>query len=140
MRHSLSGKLDAPRRGQPMPARVLAGVEKSEAVCGLVGCRRMRGAWDAWCCYTNFVPQLTAYLIPNSVLLLTAYLVRPGPNSLAGCATRIPEGQIHERSRNAVLNSEQDLMIVVADVLDWLARPDNIDWLLTYLRQCRPKL
>ena len=29
----------------------LAGVEKCEAVCGLVGCRRMHGAWDAWCCY-----------------------------------------------------------------------------------------
>ena len=30
------------------------------------------------------------------------------------------------------MNSEQDLMIVVADVLDWLARPDNIDWLLIF--------
>ena len=41
----------SPRRGQPMPARVLASVEKCEAVCGLVSCRRMRGTWDAWCCY-----------------------------------------------------------------------------------------
>ena len=30
------------------------------------------------------------------------------------------------------MNSEQDLMVVVADVLDWLARPDNIDWLLIF--------
>ncbi|RYP67510.1 hypothetical protein DL771_007210 [Monosporascus sp. 5C6A] len=52
--------------------------------------------------------------------------------SLASYAGRIPEGQIHERSRNAVLNSEQDLMVVVTDVLDWLARPDNIDWLLIF--------
>ncbi|KAK3933659.1 hypothetical protein QBC46DRAFT_275340, partial [Diplogelasinospora grovesii] len=52
--------------------------------------------------------------------------------SLAGCANRIPEGQIHERSRNAVLNSEQDLMIVIGDVLDWLAQPDNSDWLLIF--------
>lgn len=52
--------------------------------------------------------------------------------SLASCAARIPEGQIPERSRNAVLSSEQDLKIVVADVLDWLARPDNTDWLLVF--------
>jgi hypothetical protein len=52
--------------------------------------------------------------------------------SLASCAGKIPEGQIPERSRNAVLNSEQDLNIMVADVLDWLARPDNIDWLLIF--------
>ncbi|KAB5581276.1 hypothetical protein GE09DRAFT_1051654 [Coniochaeta sp. 2T2.1] len=50
--------------------------------------------------------------------------------SLASCASGIPEGQIHERSRNAVLNSEQDLMVMVTDALDWLALPDNIGWLL----------
>ncbi|KAK4031668.1 hypothetical protein C8A01DRAFT_51327 [Parachaetomium inaequale] len=52
--------------------------------------------------------------------------------SLASCAAKIPEGQIPERSRNAVLSSEQDLKIVVADVLDWLSRPDNTDWLLVF--------
>ena len=31
-----------------------------------------------------------------------------------------------------MLNSEDDLNIVVVDVLDWLARPDNIDWLLIF--------
>jgi len=28
--------------------------------------------------------------------------------------------------------SEDDLNIVVADVMEWLARPDNIDWLLVF--------
>ncbi|KAL2258900.1 hypothetical protein VTK26DRAFT_7613 [Humicola hyalothermophila] len=52
--------------------------------------------------------------------------------SLASCTARIPEGQVSERSRNAILYSEEDLKAVVADVLDWLARPDNIDWLLVF--------
>ena len=52
--------------------------------------------------------------------------------SLASCAARIPEGQVSERSRNAVLHGEEDLKTVVADVLDWLARPDNSDWLLIF--------
>ena len=52
--------------------------------------------------------------------------------SLAGCAKRIPEGQIPERSRNIILNNEDDLNIVVADVMGWLARPDNVNWLLIF--------
>ncbi|KAM7211197.1 P-loop containing nucleoside triphosphate hydrolase protein, partial [Rhypophila decipiens] len=52
--------------------------------------------------------------------------------SLASCAARIPEGQVSERSRNAVLHSEEDLKTVAADVLDWLAQPDNSDWLLIF--------
>jgi hypothetical protein len=52
--------------------------------------------------------------------------------SLAGCANRIPEGQIPDRSRNLVLNNEEDLNIVVADALDWLARLDNVDLLLVF--------
>ena len=52
--------------------------------------------------------------------------------SLAGCANRIPEGQIPGRSRNRVLSGEDDLDVVVADVLDWLARPDNTGWLLVF--------
>jgi hypothetical protein len=47
-------------------------------------------------------------------------------------AARIPEGQVSERSRNAVLYSEEDLKTVVADVLDWLARSGNSDWLLIF--------
>ncbi|KAL2016679.1 hypothetical protein VTK56DRAFT_3181 [Thermocarpiscus australiensis] len=42
-------------------------------------------------------------------------------HSLASYAGRIPEGQIPERSRNAMLYREEDLKTVVADVLDWLA-------------------
>ena len=30
------------------------------------------------------------------------------------------------------MTNEDDLNIVVADVLDWLARPDNVDWLLVF--------
>jgi len=52
--------------------------------------------------------------------------------SLASCAVRIPEGQIPERSRNSGLKGEEDLNIVVTDILDWLARPDNTDWLLVF--------
>lgn len=31
-----------------------------------------------------------------------------------------------------MFHSEEDLKTVVADVLDWLARPDNTDWLLIF--------
>ena len=52
--------------------------------------------------------------------------------SLAGYASKIPKGQIPDRSRDAGLNSEKDVNIVVADVLDWFARPDNVSWLLVF--------
>ena len=52
--------------------------------------------------------------------------------SIAGCASRIPEGQIPHRSQNAILSSEGDIDAVVTDVLGWLARPDNVDWLLVF--------
>ncbi|KAK3896647.1 acyl transferase/acyl hydrolase/lysophospholipase, partial [Staphylotrichum tortipilum] len=52
--------------------------------------------------------------------------------SLAGYASKIPKGQIPDRSRDTGLNSEKDVDIVVADVLDWLARPDNVSWLLVF--------
>ncbi|RYP27937.1 hypothetical protein DL767_007464 [Monosporascus sp. MG133] len=51
--------------------------------------------------------------------------------SIARCASRIPEGQIAERSRRRVLGSD-DLDTVVADVLAWLASPGNTDWLLVF--------
>lgn len=53
-------------------------------------------------------------------------------HSLAGCTSRIPEGQIPERSRSLVSSNKDDLNIVVVDMLDWLAWPDNIDWLLVF--------
>ena len=52
--------------------------------------------------------------------------------SLAGYASKIPKGQIPDRSGDAGLNSEKDVDIKVADVLDWLAQPDNVDWLLVF--------
>ncbi len=52
--------------------------------------------------------------------------------SLAGCARKISEGQIPDKSRNIVPSSQDDLNAVVADVMEWLARPDNVDWLLVF--------
>lgn len=52
--------------------------------------------------------------------------------SLASYANRIPHGQIPDRSWKSVPSSEGDLNMVVADVLDWLAQPDNADWLLIF--------
>jgi hypothetical protein len=52
--------------------------------------------------------------------------------SLASCAARIPEGQVSEKSRKVMLHSEEDLQAVVTDVLNWLARPHNTDWLLIF--------
>ncbi|RYO97400.1 hypothetical protein DL765_011244 [Monosporascus sp. GIB2] len=51
--------------------------------------------------------------------------------SIARCASRIPDGQRAERSRRRVLSSD-DLDSVVADVLAWLASPGNTDWLLVF--------
>lgn len=52
--------------------------------------------------------------------------------TLAGCAKRIPQAQIPERSWTGVASSEADLDIIITDVLDWLAKPDNFDWLLIF--------
>ena len=52
--------------------------------------------------------------------------------SLAGYASKIPKGQIPDRSRDLVPTSNDDVNVVVADVLDWLGRPDNVDWLLVF--------
>jgi hypothetical protein len=52
--------------------------------------------------------------------------------SLASYASKIPKGQIPDRNGDAGLNSEKDVDIGVADVLDWLARPDNVSWLLVF--------
>lgn len=52
--------------------------------------------------------------------------------SLAGYASKIPKSQIPDRSRDAGLNSEKEVDVVVADVLDWLGRPDNAGWLLVF--------
>jgi hypothetical protein len=46
--------------------------------------------------------------------------------SLAGCAKRMPNRQIPSRG------DKDDLDIMVADVLEWLARSDNTGWLLIF--------
>lgn len=52
--------------------------------------------------------------------------------SLAGCISGIPKHQIPDKSRNLTLDSKDNLNVVVADVLEWLARPDNVNWLLVF--------
>jgi hypothetical protein len=52
--------------------------------------------------------------------------------SIASCAGRIPQGQISEASREYASDSNADVDVVVKDVMDWLARPDNTAWLLIF--------
>ncbi|KAH7119532.1 putative kinesin [Dendryphion nanum] len=50
--------------------------------------------------------------------------------SLAACASRIPQGQVPEASRKYAAGQGGDVDAAVKDVLDWLAIPDNSEWLL----------
>ncbi|KAH6985405.1 hypothetical protein EDB80DRAFT_224855 [Ilyonectria destructans] len=53
--------------------------------------------------------------------------------SIAGCINRIPKGQIPSTSRNqSEAHGKDDLDAAVARVMEWLARPDNGDWLLIF--------
>jgi len=52
--------------------------------------------------------------------------------SIATCASRIPEGQIAESSRAYSATSAGDVNAVVRDVMSWLSRPDNTDWLIIF--------
>jgi hypothetical protein len=52
--------------------------------------------------------------------------------SIVNCATRIPEGQISEKSRNYTLSSECNIDMVVTEVMDWLRRSNNTNWLLIF--------
>ena len=52
--------------------------------------------------------------------------------SAASYASRIPEGQISESSRTYSADDSGDLNFVVKEVMAWLARPDNTDWLLVF--------
>lgn len=52
--------------------------------------------------------------------------------SIASCASRIPEGQISESSRTYSAGSDRDINIVVHEVIGWLAREDNTQWLLIF--------
>jgi hypothetical protein len=52
--------------------------------------------------------------------------------SIVRCASRIPQGQIPEPSRTYAESSGADIAAVVKDVMAWLARPDNTEWLLIF--------
>ncbi|KAH7132768.1 acyl transferase/acyl hydrolase/lysophospholipase, partial [Dactylonectria macrodidyma] len=53
--------------------------------------------------------------------------------SIAGCINRIPKGQIPSTDRNqSEAHGKDDLDAAVARVMEWLARPDNGDWLLIF--------
>ena len=52
--------------------------------------------------------------------------------SIASSASRIPEGQISESSRTYSTDGNGDINIVVREVIGWLARQDNTDWLLIF--------
>jgi hypothetical protein len=52
--------------------------------------------------------------------------------SVAACATRIPVEQVTESSRGYSAGDTSDIDAVVAEVLGWLARPDNTDWLVVF--------
>jgi hypothetical protein len=52
--------------------------------------------------------------------------------SIASHASKIPPGQISETSRTYAGDSGTDVDTVVKDVMAWLARPDNTDWLLIF--------
>ena len=52
--------------------------------------------------------------------------------SIAACASRIPEGQIAASSRTYPATSDGDINAVVRDVISWLNLPDNTDWLIIF--------
>jgi hypothetical protein len=52
--------------------------------------------------------------------------------SIATCASRIPEGQIAASSRTYSATSDGDINAVVRDVMSWLSLPDNTDWLIIF--------
>jgi hypothetical protein len=52
--------------------------------------------------------------------------------SIAICASRIPEGQITESSRAYFVTSTGDVDAVVRDVMSWLSRLDNTEWLIIF--------
>jgi hypothetical protein len=50
--------------------------------------------------------------------------------SIASCVSNIPPSQIPEVSRENITKGDVDVDVVIKDVMDWLARPDNTAWLL----------
>lgn len=68
----------------------------------------------------------------SSVLWLDGRNESSLKQSIASYAHRIPEGQISDRSRNYILTGEGSLDGVIGEVLDWLERPGNTEWLLVF--------
>lgn len=58
--------------------------------------------------------------------------------SIASYAGRIPHGQIPETSREYTTEGSSNIDVVVKDVMDWLAQPDNTAWLLIFDNVDRP--
>ncbi|KAK1774869.1 hypothetical protein QBC45DRAFT_360957 [Copromyces sp. CBS 386.78] len=52
--------------------------------------------------------------------------------SFAICAKRIPQGQIPENIRSPKTGDKVDLNDIVEHVQEWLAKDDNVDWLLIF--------
>jgi hypothetical protein len=52
--------------------------------------------------------------------------------SIARCASRISEGQISDTSRECSVGKDSDVNAVVAEVMGWLAQPDNTEWLVVF--------
>jgi hypothetical protein len=52
--------------------------------------------------------------------------------SIASYASRIPNADIQDRNRNHAPSGKDDLDGMFADVMGWLAREDNADWLLIF--------
>jgi hypothetical protein len=68
----------------------------------------------------------------SAVLWLDARSEDSLKRSIAGCAGRIPQGQIPEVSRSYATDSGADVDAIVKDVMGWLARPDNSSWLVIF--------
>ncbi|KAF3397529.1 Nephrocystin-3 [Talaromyces pinophilus] len=52
--------------------------------------------------------------------------------SIAGCAGRIPKGQIPEKSRKYSSGANGDLKAVIGDFMEWLSNTENKHWLIVF--------
>jgi hypothetical protein len=52
--------------------------------------------------------------------------------SVAACASRIPVEQVSESSRAYSTGDGSNIDAVVAEVMGWLAQPENTDWLMVF--------
>ncbi|KAJ9664647.1 hypothetical protein H2201_005161 [Coniosporium apollinis] len=68
----------------------------------------------------------------SSVFWLDGQTENSLKQSIANSASRIPEGQIAEASRAYSTSGDGDINAVVKDVLGWLSKSDNTEWLLIF--------